>query len=323
MRTIITGGTGLIGQHLVRQMVADNEEVVVLSRNPETKRDTLPLSVPIRTWDSRTSEGWLDLCQGDYAIINLAGTSIAGDGFPPDRWTTARKRSILESRLNAANAVIDAVEKAATPPKVVIQASAVGYYGNTKDSVATETSPAGPDTDFAALVSKKWEEAIQPVIDKGVRTCIIRTGIVLSAEGGALPKQMIPFKAFSGGPIGNGKQYYPWIHIADESRAIRFLLSNEASSGPYNLTAPEPPTNAQFSKALGQTMKRPWFIPAPAPALRIMMGEVADILLYGQRAVPEKLLADGFNFMFTDAKTALEDLLTDKQARPAQMAPAS
>lgn len=323
MKTIITGGTGLIGQYLVRQMVADNEDVVVLSRSPESKRDTLPLSVPIRKWDGKSTDGWLDLCEGDYAIVNLAGTNIAGEGFPPDRWTAARKRSILDSRLNAGAAVVEAVEKGSAPPKVIIQSSAVGYYGDTKDKIATEESPAGPDDDFSAFVSKKWEEAIHPATDMGVRTCIIRTGIVLSVDGGALPRQMIPFKMFSGGPIGSGKQYYPWIHIADEARAIRYLMGNEGSSGPYNLTAPNPVTNAAFSKALGQVMNRPWFVPAPAPALRLMMGEVADIVLYGQRAVPEKLTQEGFTFLFSDPKPALEDLLSKSKASSATMAAAS
>ncbi len=320
MRTIITGGTGLIGQYLVRQMVADNQEVVVLSRNPESKRDTLPLSVPIRQWDAQTSDGWLDLCTGAYAIINLAGTNLAGEGFPPDRWTSERKRSILDSRLGAGAAVVEAVEKAGTKPRVIIQASAVGYYGDTKDKVTAEDGPAGPDDDFAAFVSKKWEEAIQPATDMGVRTCIIRTGIVLSTEGGALPRQMIPFKMFSGGPIGSGKQYYPWIHIADEARAIRFLMTTESTAGPYNLTAPDPVTNAQFSRALGKVMKRPAFIPAPAPAMRLVMGEVADIVLYGQRAAPKKLEEAGFTWLFTDPEAALRDLLNDGKAQSAAAA---
>jgi len=311
MRIIITGGTGLIGQALVKDLVADNQEVVVLSRTPDKKRGTLPLSVPMHQWDAKTAEGWLDLCEGDYAIVNFAGTNIGGEGFPPTRWTDKRKKLILQSRLDAAAAVVDAVKRAPTKPKVVIQPSAVGYYGNRPNTPVTEEDPSGPEDDFLATVARTWEESIQPVADMGVRLVITRTGIVLSKEGGALPPQLIPFKMFAGGPIGSGKQGYSWIHIDDVVRANRFLIDSENASGPYNVTAPNPVSNAQIGKAIGQTIKRPWFVPVPGIAMRLALGEVADVLLKGQYVLPKRLQEAGFVWEFTEPRAALADLLLD------------
>ena len=308
MRIIITGGTGLIGRALVESLVKDNQEVVVLSRSPEKKRDTLPMSVEIHKWDAKTADGWLDLCEGEYAIVNLAGTNIGGEGFPPTRWTDKRKQSILQSRLDAAAAVIDAVKRAETKPKMVIQSSAVGYYGHRPDGPITEEADPGPEDDFVAYVAKRWEAAIQPVIDMVVRVVIIRSGVILSDEGGALPSQMIPFKLFAGGPIGSGKQGYSWMHIDDEVRAIHFLLNKEDASGAYNLTSPNPTDNAGIGKAIASTLNRPYYFPTPGFAMRLAFGEVADVLLLGQKVLPTRLQEAGFTWEFAEPRAALEDL---------------
>ena len=238
-------------------------------------------------WDAKTAQGWEYLVDGADAIVNLAGESIGGTGLVPSRWTGARKQRILQSRLDAADAVVQAVKAAEHKPRVVIQASAVGYYGVTGDEVVTETSAAG--NDFLARVCVQWENASAPLDDLGVRRAIIRTGLVLSPEEGVLPRLMLPFRLFAGGTLGSGKQWYPWIHSDDVVRAIRFLIDTEDATGAFNLTAPNPLTNRDFSRVLGRVMHRPAAIPVPAFTLRLALGEMATLVLDGQRAVPQKL----------------------------------
>ena len=207
MRTIITGGSGLIGRALAAELAAAEHEVIILSRTPG-RVSGLPAGVRAAGWDGRTAEGWQDLADGATAIVNLAGESIAAG-----RWTAARKRRIAASRQQAGAAVVQAVAGATTRPQVVIQASAVGYYGPRGDETITEDSAAGDD--FLAQVCVPWETSTEEVERLGVRRAIIRTGIVLSRDGGALPRMMLPFRLFSGGPLGSGRQGFPWIHHAD------------------------------------------------------------------------------------------------------------
>lgn len=305
MRIIISGGTGLIGSKLVNELAADHHDVYVLSRSPE--KHTLPAGVTGVKWDGRTPEGWGHLVNETDAIINLAGESIAGTGFLPSRWTPERKQRIRDSRIQAGEAITKAVEAASSKPGALIQSSAVGYYGSRGDEVITEE--ALPGSDFLAQVCQDWEQSTQAVEKMGVRRAIIRTGVVLSMEGGALPITVLPFRFFAGGPLGSGQQWWPWIHIDDEIRAVHFLLENEAASGAFNLSAPNPLTNRGFGKVIGQVLQRPFLIPAPAFALKLALGEVATIVLDGQRTVPEKLESAGFNFNFPDAQSALSDLL--------------
>lgn len=301
MRIIITGGTGLIGQALVGSLAEDRHEIIILSRTPE--RDLpLPDGVRLEGWDARTAEGWGSLADGADAVVNLAGESIAAG-----RWTDTRKRRILESRLNAGHALVQALETAQNKPRVVIQSSAVGYYGPCGDEEITEDTPPGDD--FLARVAIEWEASTAPVEEMGVRRAIVRGGVVLSPDGGALPRLLLPFKFFAGGPLGGGQQWLPWIHIADEVAAIRFLIEHEAASGPFNLAAPNPLTNADFGQVLGKVLGRPAVMPAPAFAMRMAFGEMSTVLLDGQRAVPRRLLDMGFNFRFPEAESALRDLL--------------
>lgn len=308
MRVIITGGTGLIGKELAANLTQNGYEVVVLSRTPSQNTGDLPAGVRAHKWDARTAEGWGHLADGAHAIINFAGESIAGTGTIPSRWTDARKRRIHESRVYAGLAVVDAVEAAVEKPKVVIQASAVGYYGQQHgDEIISEDEP--PGNDFLGRVGAAWEESTAPVAEMGVRRVITRTGLVLTMEGGPLPITVLPFKLFAGGPLGDGKQWWPWIHMQDEIDAIRFLLEHEDASGPFNLTAPNPVQQKEFAKVLGRVLNRPSLIPAPEIALRLALGEIATLVLDGQRAIPQKLLALGFKFRYPDLFYALRDLL--------------
>jgi hypothetical protein len=301
MRVIITGGTGLIGRQLAGSLAGDRHEVIVLSRTP-SQASGMPAGVRLERWDAKTSAGWGPLVDGADAIVNLAGESLA-----EGRWTDARKQAILDSRVNAGKAVVEAIRASSQKPKVVVQASAVGYYGPRGREEITED--AKPGSDFSAKICVDWEASTQPVESLGVRRPVIRTGIVLSADGGALPRMLLPFKFFAGGKLGSGEQGFPWIHMADEIAAIRFLIDTASASGPFNLTAPNPPTNAGFAKAIGQAMGKPSAIPAPGFALKAAFGEMSTVLLDGQRAVPKRLLDLGYTFRFSDPVAAVRDIL--------------
>lgn len=291
MKVLITGGTGLIGQALTANLKSDGHEVVILSRNPRHGV----------AWDGKTSAGWADHLNGADAIVNLAGASI------DNRWTEAYKKQIRESRVNAGKAVTEAIQAVANKPKVLIQASAVGYYGARQDEVITEDASAG--SDFLASVCRDWEGASAEVEKEGVRRAVIRTGIVLSTKGGALARLLPIFKMGGGGPVGSGKQYYPWIHIGDVVGAIRFLIETPEAKGVFNLSAPNPVKNSEFSKALGKALNRPAFAPAPAIALKALFGEMSTIILDGQRAIPERLQALNYTFRFTEPEAAFRHLL--------------
>lgn len=301
MRVIITGGTGLIGRSLTDLLISNNHAVTILSRSPEKARD-IPAGADVVKWDGLTSAGWGDGVNRCDAIVNLAGAGIADA-----RWSESRKKLIRESRLQAGRAVMEAIEKASQKPKVLIQASAVGYYGaRSGDTIITEES--APGSDFLATVCFDWEASTSGVEHHGVRRAVIRTGLVLSNDGGAWPKIKLPYIFFAGGPLGNGQQWYPWIHIADEVRAIQYLIENDDASGPFNLCAPVPVTNQEMAQTIGRIMGSPAFLRAPAFALRTVLGEMATVLLDGQRAIPKKLLDRGFTFNFPDIESAVRAL---------------
>jgi uncharacterized protein (TIGR01777 family) len=301
MRVLITGGSGLIGRALAANLARDGDEVIVLSRQPE-RVTGLPAGVNAKWWDGHTIEKGGSVVDGVDAIINLAGENISSG-----RWTSERKRRILESRLNAGRAVVQAVEAAVHKPRVVIQASGVGYYGPCGEEEITEETPPGHD--FLSRIAVDWEASTAPLEALGVRRVIIRTGVVLSSEGGALPRMLLPFRLFAIRRLGSGRQWFPWIHITDEVRAIRFLMETERASGSFNLSAPAPLTNAEFSRLLGKQLRRPALIPVPGFMLRLLFGEMATALLDGQRAIPRRLLQLGFTFQFAEGSLALRDLL--------------
>lgn len=306
MRIIITGGTGLIGRALANSLAHDHHEVIVLSRNTN-KTSGLDGSIKVVGWDGRTAQGWGSLVDGAGAIVNLAGESIAGEGFPPSRWTKERKKRIVESRINAGKAVVEAISAATNKPEVLIQSSAVGYYGTHGSEDITEDH--APGDDFLARTCVQWEAVTAPVEKMGVRRVIIRTGILMSTKGGVLPQLSIPFKLFVGGRIGDGKQQMPWIHIDDEVGAIRFLIDTTSASGAYNLSAPEVLSDAELGTVLGRVYKRPSFFPTPAFVFKLAFGELAILLTEGQRAVPKRLQEAGYQFKYPKAEPALKDLV--------------
>ena len=300
-RILIAGGSGLIGRALTADLAASGYEVVILSRSPG-EVTALPPGASAAGWDGETSAGWAHLADGALGVVNLAGESIA-DG----PWTKAKKKRIVESRLQPTRAVVSAIAEVETKPAFLLQGSAVGFYGDRGSEVVDETAAAGEG--FLPDVCVRWEAASAPVEELGVRRCLLRTGIVLAEDDGALPKMALPFKAFVGGPLGSGEQYVPWIHLADEVAAIRFLAENDQARGPFNFTAPNPVTNRELSQAIADVLNRPNLLRAPSLALHLALGEMADMLLEGQRAVPAALEALGFRFRFTDVKAAVADLL--------------
>ncbi|MEJ2748460.1 MAG: TIGR01777 family oxidoreductase [Anaerolineae bacterium] len=309
MRILMTGGTGLIGQTLADELLAQGHQVTVLSRSPQGHQEEMP-GVELVEWNGRTAEGWGHIIETTDAVINLAGASIAGEGLGGiliRRWSDAAKQRIRQSRLNVGQAITQAVEAAAHKPRVLVQASAVGYYGPRSDEDVTEDDPPGDD--FLAQVCVDWENSTQAVEAMGVRRVIIRTGLVLTDEGGILPVMLLPYRLFVGGPLGSGRQAVPWIHIRDEVNAILYLLENEEARGAYNLTGPNPVDYDQFGKVAGKVLGRPSLIPVPGFVLKLLLGEKATLVLDGQRAVPRRLQAAGYNFAFSSLETALRDLL--------------
>ncbi len=301
-RVVVTGGSGLIGRELVSSLAADGVEAIVLSRYPERVLG-LPQSARVVKWDARTAAGWAEFADGADAIVNLAGQNLTAG-----RWTAGQKQLIRQSRVDAGRAVVAAVQAAKVKPGVVLQASGIGYYGPHGDEIISEEPGAG--SDFQASITIDWEASTAPVEALGVRRVITRSGVALTMKGPALPRMMLPFRFFVGGPIGSGRQWFPWIHIADKVAAMRFLLAQPQARGAFNLTAPTALTNAEFSKALGNVMGRPSWLPVPAFAMRLVFGEMADVLLKGQRAIPQRLQEVGFVFRYPDAESALRNLIT-------------
>lgn len=308
MRVVITGGTGLIGGALARHLGASGYDAVILTRNIG-KVGPLPPGVRAHEWDGQTAKGWTVLLDEATAIVHLAGESIAAG-----RWTEDRKRRIRESRFVSGKAVVEAIRQATHKPRALLQSSAVGYYGPRGDDEILEGQP--PGRGFLADVSVDWEASTIEVESMGVRRVLLRTGVVLAREGGALPKMAMPFRLLAGAPLGSGRQWLPWIHIADEVGAIRFLLEREDAQGPFNLVAPKPVTNRDFGDVLERVLHRPSPLQAlglgvPEPVFRAMMGEMADAILHSQRVLPSRLLQLGYLFRFPDIDSALRDLYRD------------
>jgi uncharacterized protein (TIGR01777 family) len=298
MKIVIAGGSGFLGLPLARSLAADGHEVVVLTRGNTTARASgHPRSV---SWAPDGEVGaWGSEVDGAGAVINLAGESIAAK-----RWTAAQKQRIADSRVQATRSLVTAIRAAEVPPSVFVSGSAVGYYGPLSDQPATEGTAAG--TDFLARVCVQWEDEAITAAGGRTRVVCVRTGLVLERDGGALPQMLPPFRFGAGGPVGSGRQYWPWIHRDDWIALVRWAIQTPAVSGPLNATAPHPVTNADFARALGRAMHRPAFMPAPAFALRLMLGEMADaLLLAGQNAVPANALRAGFRFTYSELDEAL------------------
>lgn len=298
MRIVLAGATGFIGGALTDALVGRGDAVTVLTRDPEKVRAHWGGKAAAAAWDGKSGGEWEKALDGADAVVNLSGAGIA-DG----RWTPARKLELIKSRVDSTRALVAALSKAAKRPKVLVNASAVGFYGDVPEGAVTESSPQGRD--FLAALCGQWEREALAAETLGVRVALARIGIVLEEGGGALAKMALPFKLFAGGPLGSGKQGFPWIHRDDAVGAILFALDTAGFSGPFNLAGPVAANNAQFSKALGRALGRPSWAPAPAFALRLAVGEMADMLLGGQTVVPKKLLDAGYKFKYADPDAAL------------------
>lgn len=301
-RVIISGAAGFIGRALCRAM-GNDYEIVALSRDATRSAGVIGEYAKVLEWDARTASVWDRQVEGAYAIINLAGENLADV-----RWTQSRKASIMQSRTNSASAIVDAVSGARSKPAVVIQASAVGYYGSRGGEQLTEDSGLG--SGFLADVCRRTESMAARVERSGVRYVALRSGLVLAREGGVLPRFMKPFRFFLGGTLGSGRQWVSWITLEDEIRAIRFLMEEPGLKGPFNLTAPDPVTMRQFSRTLGQVLRQRAWTTVPAFVLRLALGEMADeALLASQRAIPKRLMEAGFEFKHSQLRDALETLI--------------
>ena len=300
MRVTVTGATGLIGSALVKALLERGDEVTVLSRDPERARTRLG-DVLALAWDPVGGPAPAAAFAGRDGVVHLAGENLA------QRWTKAAKKRILESRELGTRNVVAGMATAEPRPRVLVSSSGVGYYGPRGDEPLDERTPAGDD--FPAGVVRVWEREADRASEAGVRVVKMRTGVVLDAHGGALAKMLPPFRAGVGGPVAGGRQYLPWIHLDDVVGMMIAALGDERWSGPVNATAPDPPTNADFSRALGRALHRPAVAPVPALALRALYGEMADLVVYGQRAIPSRPLELGYSFRHPDLDEALQSTL--------------
>ena len=302
MRLGITGATGLIGSALCRALIQNNHQVLLLARRPEKARQQFPSAQSI-VWDARSGAVEESSLEGLDAVVHLAGEPIAAG-----RWNPKRKKAIRESRVEGTRNLVDVLSRLKNSPRVLISGSAIGYYGAGGDEPLEESDQAGGD--FLAELCRQWESEAQRAAESGVRVVLLRTGLVLSTEGGALPRMLPPFRMFVGGPLASGRQWMSWIHIQDQVEAIQYVMAHDDIEGPVNLTAPNPVTNEEFSKTLAKALARPALFRVPALALRVLFGEMARLLLIsGQRVIPKKLEQAGYQFRFPELKGALAALL--------------
>lgn len=296
MKIVVAGGSGFLGEPLVNRLLARGDEVAVLTRNPAHVRAGRALA-----WDARSQGAWSDEVAAADVLLNLAGENI-GDG----RWTADRKKRLVASRVEATGALVDALRREPRRSRTMINASAVGFYGNRGDEVLDESSARGEG--FLAELVERWEAAAREA-ESLARLVVLRFGVVLGADGGALKKMMLPFKLGAGGPIGNGAQWMSWIDRDDALRIIEWAIDHDSARGIYNATSPQPVRNRDFARSLGRALHRPALLPTPAFALRLAFGEMADeVLLAGQRVLPRRTEEDGFTF----DRPALDASLADQ-----------
>jgi len=297
MKIAVTGASGLIGSALVPHLRGSGHDVMRLVRRPAASVDEI-------SWDPRSGSVDLTRLEGTDAVIHLAGAGV-GD----HRWTDAYKREILDSRVDGTHTIVTAMTALEKRPAVLVSASAIGWYGDTGDRAVDESAPAG--TGFLADVVRAWEAAAGPAAAAGIRVVHPRTGLVVSSKGGAWARMLPLFKAGLGGKLGSGRQYWSWISLRDEIRALVFLLENEALSGPVNLTAPTPLTNAEVTSIMGTVLHRPTLLPAPAFALKAALGEFSTEVLGSARVIPSVLESTGFTFEDPTLESALRAALAE------------
>ncbi|MGC7847530.1 TIGR01777 family oxidoreductase [Desulforudis sp. 1088] len=315
MKVVVTGGTGFIGRPLVASFLDRGDEVTVLTRS---KTGRLPAGVKAVTWPAggpaasgeeggippgEAESRWWEALDGADAVVHLAGESIAAR-----RWTPEQKERIRESRVQGTRVLVETLARVKRRPGVLVSGSAVGYYGPRGDEELTEAD--APGQDFLSEVCTAWEREARQAEILGMRVVLLRTGMVLERDGGALPRMLLPFRWFAGGPFGSGRQWMSWIHRDDLVSLIRFLIANKEARGPVNAVAPNPVTNLAFARTLGRMMRRPSRLAVPRALLRLALGEMAEaLLLSGQRAVPARALELGFSFKYAELETALQAIL--------------
>lgn len=302
MRVIITGGTGLIGRALIQRLLTSGDhDVVVLTRDPSRYVGRFPQRVTLQIWDALSPQGWGHLVDANTVIVNLAGENVANW-----RWTLTHRRIVLQSRVDTTRAVVQAIQDAPDKPRALLQASAVGYYGSRGNMAIGEITTAGDG--WRADVCKQWEHESAPVDALGVRRVILRIGVVIDPEGGALPSLSLANR-FMASRIGDGGQWVPWIHNDDVAGAILHLMMNETINGPVNVVAPEPVTNAEFMRTIARVRRWPALIPVPAWPLWLALGEMATAVLDSQRIYAPCLVDSGYDFAYPSLDGALRDLL--------------
>ena len=304
MRIVVSGATGMIGRAVVSALLARGEEVVALSRDAGRARRALGDEVEPHAWPRPTDEPPPEAAlAGADAVVHLLGEPIA------QRWTDEAKEAIRESRVRSTHSLVEGLRALAPDqrPRTLLSQSAVGFYGHRGEETLDEEAPAG--NDFLAGVVVAWEHEALAAASSGIRVAVTRTGVVLAPEGGALAKMLPFFRLGIGGPVAGGRQYVPWVHLDDVVGAMLFCAGRPEAAGPLNLTAPNPVTNAELSRGLGRVLKRPAFLPVPALAVKTLYGEMADIVITGQRAVPARLAQLGYGFRHPDLEAALRDVL--------------
>lgn len=300
MQILIFGGSGFVGQHLAKRLLAANHEVLIPTRGSQSVTYGQAISYQLDQVGSLLSK-----LKSPYAIVNLAGESINAG-----RWTAQRKDSILQSRIKITQAIVDAIKATPHKPEVLINASAIGFYGYSETATFTETSPAGQG--FLSDVTRAWEEVAYQASSQ-TRVVAARLGLVLGSNGGALPRMVLPYHLFIGGRVGNGRQWVSWIHIDDVTGIIEHCLTTDSIQGPVDVTAPQPVTMEQFGQTIGQCLHRPHWLPVPSFALKLLLGEMAEIVLQGQRVLPTVANSHGYTFAYPTAEQALEQIIRNSE----------
>ena len=302
MKIIVAGGSGFIGSELIRKLLEAKHHVILLSRNPDSVGFKQSDFLQIAQWDGKNAGDWSGFVDGADAVINLSGENIASK-----RWSKYRKSLLLDSRIKPTRALVEAISRVATKPRVLINTSAVGFYGNFGEGDVTESETQG--SGFLAELCSKWEHEAVAAEKYGVRVVLLRIGVVLEQSGGALKKMMMPFKLFTGGPLGSGRQWFPWIHREDVISIILFALESNLLNGAVNVASPSPVTMSGFASSLGEAMRRPSWMAVPSLFLKIILGEMSEMLIGGRRIIPKKLIDNGFIFRYPDLNTALNSII--------------
>lgn len=302
MRIIIAGGTGFIGKALCRELLLAGHEVAVLTRDASRAVGRVPQGAGVAQWSPEQPEGLPRVLSDADAVVNLSGESVAAR-----RWTPEFKQRLIDSRVNSTRALVRAMRQAAPRPGVLVNASAVGIYGDRGEEELTEASP--PGTGFLAELAVRWEQAAEEAREMGMRVVKLRIGIVLGEGGGALEKMLLPFRFFLGGPLGSGRQWFPWVHLDDVTGLTMHALHSEAVDGALNVAAPGIVRQAEFCRVLGRVMRHPSWLPVPGFALRLIAGELGETLLWSQKVIPQVARQTGYTFRYPQLEEALRAVL--------------